>query len=354
MENISQKNIIHIKESGNRLSYSENYTPIVCGNSNYYLKFEFEGDWLKCTRKTAIFIVDGKKFALDFEGDTAPVPAIPNSTHCHVALTSSYDQHTILNTTAIKLRLEPSPLADDMSEFDPISGYLSKMLGIINKFEDGNIEIENVKHATNADFAEFSKSAESATNAVNATFADSAQTASSAEYAVTAGSSETQVDLSSDQTIGGVKNFVNGIKVNGKDVEVDFYKDNIQSLNQKINKTDQMYIIYDKASPDPQINLGYTAGVQGGVVLYANYANYKYLKIYAYLNYCSLICFVPFNYSPTSYYGNALGYSGTESPKGIGVMVNTTKTALTVNFMGTLESTAISGSYIITKIEGVK
>lgn len=276
MDEIKQNNIINITEKGNRLFFEDNYTPIVCGNSNYFLKFDFEGDWLKCNHKTAIFVVEGKKFALDFEGDTAKVPALPNAQHFHVALTASYDENTILNTTAIRIRLEPTPLAEDMSEFNPVKSYISKLSGVINKFENGGIKIENAKFAETANNANFATTSQTATKACTA------------DYATVAGSSETQVDLSSDQTVSGLKNFASGIKIEGKEFSPTQLSTQIEDLNNKINeltanlnKVPKYEVVYSKDSPDAAINWGYTSGIQDNTtVSNKDFSKYKQLILF--------------------------------------------------------------------------
>ncbi len=257
-------NVIEIKEQGNRLLIDAIYTPVVSGNSNYYLKFDFDSDWQECENKTAIFIVEGKKFAVNFTGDTVKVPPLPNATYFHIALTSAKDDDSILSTTALRLRLEPSPLAEDMSEFDVVKGYLPKLVGVINKIENGEIK---------AKYAEFADSVESATNASYALTSETAKSANSAAYATVAGSSETQVDLTSDQTINGLKNFADGIKVNNKDVDIDKLNsaadvltdidERLTAVSTKLNSTEQVDTIYDMSSSNSDINLGYTSGIQG-------------------------------------------------------------------------------------------
>lgn len=197
MDNLTDKYIIKITEKDNRLSFEENYTPVVCGNSNYVLKFTFDSTWEKCNRKTAIFVVEGKKFAVDFEGNSVAVPALPNAPYFHVALSSSANGETSLLTTAIRVRLEPTILAEDMSEFDPLKNYLPKLEGMINKLQSGDIEIQ---HANESEISEY------------------ANEAGTADYATVAGSSNTQVDLTNDQSISGVKNFVGDLQINGSSV----------------------------------------------------------------------------------------------------------------------------------------
>lgn len=174
---------IKIKEVKNRLDFDDLYSPIVCGNSNYELKFDFDDEWKRCSVKTAIFVVDGKKAIVKFHGDTVKVPTMPNAPYVVVSLQGYVEDEMILNSTGIKIALQESPGLSDLQEFEPLQNYFTKIVGAINRLENGEIEIKDVKHA---------------------------------EYADKSGMSETQVDLTSDQNIYGVKNFEDDVKVKGQ------------------------------------------------------------------------------------------------------------------------------------------
>ena len=169
------KNIIEIKEDGNRLDFLNTYSPIVCGNSNYILKFTFSEPWQKCLKKAAFFVVGEKKFTVDFDGDECEVPIMPNGDFVFVSIVSN-DGINQMATTGLRIRLEPTIAAGDLSEYDQLASYLSKVIGEINKISNGEV------------------------------------------VAKMAEKSLTQVDLESDQQIDGVKNFVGGIQKNGIDI----------------------------------------------------------------------------------------------------------------------------------------
>lgn len=142
-------NIINITESANRLEFSDAYSPIVCGNSNYYLHFTFDEIWKRCERKTALFVVEGKKMYVDFEGEDVRVPVLPNASFVFVSLISGEGNNQIA-TTSIKIRLEPTALGGDMSEFDQLSSCLPKVYAAVNDLQNGSIV---AKQAENANFA---------------------------------------------------------------------------------------------------------------------------------------------------------------------------------------------------------
>ena len=141
-------NIIYITEKNNRLDFTNTYSPIVCGNSNYVLKFSLSESWQKCVKKAAFFVLEGKRFAVDFDGDECVVPMLPNADFVFVSLVS-HDGDKQMVTTPIKIRLEPTVGAGDLSEFDQLASYLSRVIGSINKIESGDIAVKNSKYAQN-------------------------------------------------------------------------------------------------------------------------------------------------------------------------------------------------------------
>lgn len=144
--------IINIKEENNRLEICDCGAAIVCGNSNYVLKFSFCEQWNSCSKKAAIFVVDGNKLTVDFDGDECRVPVLPNASFVQVSLVSGLGE-TEFATTAVKIRLEPTISGGDFSEFNQLTNYLPKVLGAINKIESGDVVAKNAKSADVAKIA---------------------------------------------------------------------------------------------------------------------------------------------------------------------------------------------------------
>lgn len=188
------QNIIEIIEKNNRLSLVKEYEPIVCGNTNYYIKFSFGEDWEKCVSKTAFFVVEGKKIPVAFEGDTCNIPAMPNMSSFLVFLVAASDDNAILSSTPIKLNLERNPSMDKLKKTDPFKSYYAALLGAINKVESGKIKVAEVEFAKNSE-----KSKE-------------------AEFATISEKSNSQVSKFGDEEIEGIKNFRNKILIDGKSV----------------------------------------------------------------------------------------------------------------------------------------
>ena len=142
-------NIINIKESANRLELMDYHASIVCGNSNYILKFSFGDQWQKCNHKVAIFVINGNNLAVDFEGDECVVPVLPNASCMFISLISGEGEKQ-LATTQIKIMLEPTIAGDDLSEFNVYTSTLSKLVGAVNKIESGDIVANTAKNAVAA------------------------------------------------------------------------------------------------------------------------------------------------------------------------------------------------------------
>lgn len=143
------KNLI-IHEENNNLIIKESYSPLVCGNTNYKLEFVFSEDWSSLTNKIAIFIVDGKKTAVEFEGTIVSVPAMPNANTCQVLLMSSESENTRLVTSVLTISLMSTILLEKIPEFSPLSNYVEEMLTKIKALQNGTLQIESSKHAETA------------------------------------------------------------------------------------------------------------------------------------------------------------------------------------------------------------
>ncbi|MBQ8451704.1 MAG: hypothetical protein IJ538_02885 [Clostridia bacterium] len=193
-------NIINLTEKGNRLDITDTYTPIVCGNSNYSIHFSFSEMWQSVVHKTAIFIVEGKKYAVDFTGTDVKVPALPNAPFVFVALISADEGDEIISTTAVRLRLEKTPILDDMGDFSPVKNYISQINTLLNKIETGDFVVNQAENAIHAESATIATSATSAESASYAETAGSASTAESADYATSSGHSETAGSATSANT----------------------------------------------------------------------------------------------------------------------------------------------------------
>lgn len=138
---------LKIYEENNNLSFKENYSPIVCGNSNYEITFEFSSDWQSINNKTAIIIVGGKKTAKDFSGSTLTLPVIPNCNSFMLMIFSSEGETTRLVSSPIEIEATPTSYAENLPEFEPLTTYVSELLTKINKMLDGTTKVKNAEKA---------------------------------------------------------------------------------------------------------------------------------------------------------------------------------------------------------------
>ena len=208
-------NIIKIKEEANRLYYDYKM-PIVCGNTNYVIKFDFGEDWADVTTKTAVFEVAGKKIYCEFTGDTLNMPAMPNAYTCKLTLLCSIGDDEAYQTETLPLFLSQSDLGMEVETMDPFKGYYTSLLNSIKKCESGEITVQSATTAGTANYATTAGNATTAGTANYATTAGSATTAGTATFATTAGTSQTQVSLSGDESISGQKNFTGLLKKNNE------------------------------------------------------------------------------------------------------------------------------------------
>ena len=114
-------NIIKIIEKGNRLDFEDKYTPVVCGNSNYYLQFSFGEDFSNCKQRVIVFLIDGKKIVKRLVANECKIPPLPNCTSFQIAVFSIENEEKF-STTFLKIRSEPSVFGEisqeDLSIFE--------------------------------------------------------------------------------------------------------------------------------------------------------------------------------------------------------------------------------------------
>ncbi len=140
--------IINIKEENNKLELVGDYSPIVCGNSNYVLKFNFSTIWAQSNSKTAIFLLGGEKILVNFSGDECAVPTLKNAPFLMVSLTAGVG-NAVLASTCLKLELIPTILGENLPEAEHLSGFLTRFLSALNKVEHGDFEAKYAGNVIN-------------------------------------------------------------------------------------------------------------------------------------------------------------------------------------------------------------
>lgn len=67
--------IIDIKISDKIAICKKRY--LISSNSNYIIRFDFDGEWKHCCRKTARLLFDGQIYDVHFWGNSVKLPKIP-------------------------------------------------------------------------------------------------------------------------------------------------------------------------------------------------------------------------------------------------------------------------------------
>lgn len=80
--------LLHIDVKNKVANYRKRDGCIVCGNSDYQIKFTFDNEWDAATNKTARFIWGGQYTDVTFTGDTCNVPIITNTDSVEVGVYS--------------------------------------------------------------------------------------------------------------------------------------------------------------------------------------------------------------------------------------------------------------------------
>lgn len=180
-------NIINVKEERNVLAFDGEVLDIVANSTNFYLQFELDEEWKSSKFITVVFDFDGLKCHVELDEDYKCQIPQTNSSKILFGLVAEPDENSKLSSTILSLNVKAS--SDDTRENDlAYTSSHANLLGLIHKLQTG--EGVSAEHAQNA------------TNAENANFA------------TVAGTSQTQVSLTGDETIAGVKNFTDRIQHN--------------------------------------------------------------------------------------------------------------------------------------------
>jgi hypothetical protein len=100
--------ILHVVVNNKIATYSARDGHIVCGNSDYSLKFTFDSDWNAHTTKTARFIWNGMYYDVEFTGDECAVPIITGANEVTVGVYAG----DLTTTTPATIPCERSILCD--------------------------------------------------------------------------------------------------------------------------------------------------------------------------------------------------------------------------------------------------
>lgn len=97
---------LHVSVINKIAAYQQRDGAIVCGNSDYRIKFIFDEEWGAHEKKTARFIWGGQFQDVEFTGDTCPVPILSGVTLCEVGVYAG----ELCTTTSAFIGCKPSIL----------------------------------------------------------------------------------------------------------------------------------------------------------------------------------------------------------------------------------------------------
>lgn len=109
---------------------------IVCGNSDYQIKFAFDDEWAAYDVKTARFSYGGKFVDVIFNGDTCAAPVISGTTVCAVGVFAG-DLHT---TTPALVSCAKSILCNEGTPADPAPDVYAQIMERLNNLDGDNVK----------------------------------------------------------------------------------------------------------------------------------------------------------------------------------------------------------------------
>lgn len=101
---------------------------IVCGNSGYFVKFDFDAEWDAYPVKTARFIWNGQKEDVVFTGDTCEVPIVSKTARVTVGVFAG----DLRTTTPAYIRAHKSILCADGAPAPPHDDVYAQLMSVIN------------------------------------------------------------------------------------------------------------------------------------------------------------------------------------------------------------------------------
>lgn len=110
---------LHISVNNKIATFQRRDGDIVCGNSDYQIKFTFDEEWEAYENKIARFIWGGQFQDVEFTGDTCPVPILSGVTLCEVGVYAG----ELCTTTSAFIACKPSILCQEASPSVENDGY---------------------------------------------------------------------------------------------------------------------------------------------------------------------------------------------------------------------------------------
>lgn len=132
---------LHVNVNNRIAVYSRRNGAVVCGNSDYVIKFSFDAEWEAHPTKTARFIYNGIAIDKVFEGDTVAVPLIRNAELAAVGVFAG----DLKTTTPALIPCVKSILCEDGLPPDPEPEVYVQIMEILNAYEDATGRISQLE-----------------------------------------------------------------------------------------------------------------------------------------------------------------------------------------------------------------
>lgn len=124
-------NYINITVRG-KIARAEGRARVVCGNSDYTVRFDFDAEWTEYTVKTARFVTeDGSYTDVQFEGDTCAIPILRNTRTLLVGAFAG----NLRTTTAALIHAVPCITDPDGTPADPTPDVYAQLMERFNAME---------------------------------------------------------------------------------------------------------------------------------------------------------------------------------------------------------------------------
>lgn len=124
-------NYINITVRG-KIARAEGRARVVCGNSDYAVRFDFDEEWSEYAVKTARFVSeDGSYTDVQFEGDTCAIPILRNTRTLLVGVFAG----NLRTTTAALIHAVPCITDPDGTPADPTPDVYAQLMERFNAME---------------------------------------------------------------------------------------------------------------------------------------------------------------------------------------------------------------------------
>ena len=120
---------------------------IVCGNSDFEIKFLLDEEWAAYETKTARFSYNGQNIDVIFDGDTCAVPILRGAKTCAVGVYAG-DLHT---TTPALVTCRASILCKDGVPSDPAPDVYAQLMEKLNSIDPNSGSTYQIKYVESLD-----------------------------------------------------------------------------------------------------------------------------------------------------------------------------------------------------------